>query len=72
MRCPKSPWVERPCCVVQPGYQDAYRAIPPRSYFAESFRGPFLIFTDGAWESGSATGGAATYDPLTDASTVLQ
>ena len=47
------------------------RAIPPRSYVAESFKSPFLIFTDGAWESGIATGGAVTYDPVSDVATVF-
>ena len=47
------------------------RAIPPRSYIAESFKRPFLIFTDGAWESSNATGGAVTYDPLTDVAIVF-
>jgi hypothetical protein len=26
------------------------KAMPPREYLSESFRNPFLIFTDGAWE----------------------
>ena len=47
------------------------RSIPPRSYAAESFKNPFLIFTDGAWESGKATGGAVTYDPVSDVATVF-
>ena len=47
------------------------RSIPPRSYAAESFKNPFLIFTDGAWESGKATGGAVTYDPVGDVATVF-
>ena len=47
------------------------RAIPPRSYVAESFKSPFLIFTDGAWGSGNATGGAVTYDPVADVATVF-
>ena len=44
------------------------QAIPPRAYVAESFESPFLIFTDGAWGSGIATGGAVTYDPVLDIS----
>ena len=47
------------------------RSIPPRSYAAESFKNPFLIFTDGAWESGKATGGAVTYDPVSKVATVF-
>ena len=47
------------------------QAIPPRAYVAESFKSPFLIFTDGAWESGIATGGAVTYDPVSDIATVF-
>ena len=47
------------------------QAIPPRSYVAESFKSPLLIFTDGAWESGVATGGAVTYDPVSDVATVF-
>ena len=33
---------------------------------------PFLIFTDGAWEDGKATGGAITYNPLTGSQKFLQ
>lgn len=41
------------------------KAMPPREYLSEFFKNPFLIFTDGAWEDGKATGGAITYNPLT-------
>ena len=40
------------------------RAMPPREYSVESFKRPFLIFTDGAWEDQQAAGGAVVYDPL--------
>lgn len=46
-------------------------AIPPRAYVSESFKHPFLIFTDGAWEAGVATGGAVTYDPTTSTCSVF-
>ena len=41
-------------------------AMPPRQYNCESPKDPVIIFTDGAWESGRATGGAVTYDPLSE------
>ena len=34
----------------------------PRQYAAETLKNPVIIFTDGAWESGRATGGAVVYD----------
>lgn len=46
-------------------------AMPPRAYIPESFKDPFLIFTDGAWEDGKATGGAVTFDPRTRESKVF-
>eukprot|EP00435_Cladocopium_sp_Y103_P012517 s740_g3.t1 len=46
--------------------------MPPRRYTVESFKNPFLIFTDGAWENGTATGGALTYDPLTGVANVFE
>lgn len=47
------------------------KAMPPRQYQSESFRTPFLIFTDGAWEDGRASGGAVTYNPQTGESKVF-
>ena len=41
-------------------------------YVSESFKDPFLIFTDGAWEDGKATGGALTFDPRTGESRVFE
>ena len=48
------------------------QAMPPRVYVSESFKDPFLIFTDGAWEDGKATGGALTFDPRTGESKVFE
>lgn len=48
------------------------RAMPPRKYDAESFTDPYLIFTDGAWESGQASAGAVVYDPCKDETTVFE
>ena len=48
------------------------KAMPPRVYVSESFKDPFLIFTDGAWEDGKATGGALTFDPRTGESRVFE
>lgn len=39
------------------------QSMPPREYRADSFKNPFLIFTDGAWENGKASGGALVFDP---------
>ena len=47
------------------------KAMPPRQCRSESFRNPFLIFTDGAWEDGRASGGAVTYNPQTGESKVF-
>ena len=46
-------------------------SMPPRRYTAESLKHPLLIFTDGAWESGKASGGAVTYDTLTGEAAVF-
>jgi len=51
---------------------DLLKAMPPREYLSEFFKNPFLIFTDGAWEDGKATGGAITYNPLTGSQKFLQ
>eukprot|EP00435_Cladocopium_sp_Y103_P010452 s4861_g2.t1 len=48
------------------------QSMPPRKYTVESFKNPFLIFTDDAWEDGSATGGALTYDPLSGVAKVFE
>ena len=31
-------------------------SMPPREFAAEAMRAPHLVFTDGAWEQGEATG----------------
>eukprot|EP00435_Cladocopium_sp_Y103_P041274 s207_g11.t1 len=48
------------------------KSMPPRKYVVESFKSPFLIFTDGAWEDGNATGGALTYDPISGEAKVFE
>eukprot|EP00435_Cladocopium_sp_Y103_P042429 s357_g11.t1 len=48
------------------------KSMPPRKYVAESFKSPFLIFTDGAWEDGNATGGALTYNPISGEAKVFE
>eukprot|EP00435_Cladocopium_sp_Y103_P017781 s1072_g4.t1 len=48
------------------------KAMPPRKYLVEFLKNPFLIFTDGAWESDCATGGALAYDPLSEKARVFE
>ena len=48
------------------------KAMLPRVYVSESFKDPFFIFTDGAWEDGKATGGALMFDPRTGESKVFE
>ena len=38
-------------------------ALPPRKFSACAMQSPFLLFTDGAWESGLATAGLLLYNP---------
>ena len=47
-------------------------AMPPRRYDAHSFTDPYLIFTDGAWESERASAGAVVYNPCTSETRVFE
>ena len=48
------------------------RSMPPRQYNAHSFTDPYLIFTDGAWESERASAGAVVYNPNTAETSVFE
>lgn len=48
------------------------KSMPPRRYMLDSFKSPFLIFTDGAWEDQKASGGAVTYNPLSGEALVFE
>ena len=41
-------------------------ALPPRKFSAGAMQRPYLLFTDGAWEDGSATAGLVLYSPDDD------
>ena len=47
-------------------------SMPPRKYDAHSFTDPYLIFTDGAWESERASAGAVVYNPATAETPVFE
>jgi len=48
------------------------RSMPPRQYNAHSFTDPYLIFTDGAWESERASAGAVVYNRNTAETSVFE